>query len=531
MAKAQKKPKLVIGLVVDQMRYDYLLRFKDRFGNKGFNKIIHEGTHFENAHYNYIPTYTAVGHTSIYTGTTPKNHGIIGNNWYDKYLKEYIYVVDDPRYKTIGSNTKEGKKSPKRLVASTVADELKIAQNFKGKTIGIAIKDRSAILPVGHTADIAYWFDGHEQGKWISSSYYTEKLPTWVTQYNIDNKSTLDDYIAKSWNTRMDIEDYDKSTPDYKHYEGTFKTEKKPVFPHQLKDLRTKNGNYSILKTTPYGNTMTLDFAKEIIKKENLGKSKHHSDFLAISLSSTDYIGHKYGPASVEIEDTYLKLNDDLDDFIHYLNNKVGRHNYVLFVTADHAVVQVPHYLMEHNAPGGYFEKKEFKEKLNDFLFKKYRSINLIENVSNHQVFINKKEVKKLDLNLETLEQNIVDEIINYKDVYTAISAHSLQKTEFHKAPLSLVQEGYNQKRSGDIIYTLKPTIISHGYLKSGTTHGSGYNYDTHVPLIFYGSGIAKGKIIKSATNITQIAPTLSNLLELQEPNMSENNILTEVFE
>ncbi|MDO6739065.1 alkaline phosphatase PafA [Wenyingzhuangia sp. 2_MG-2023] len=530
VGNAQKKPKLVVGIVVDQMRYDYLLRFKDKFGSKGFNKLISEGTNFENGHFNYIPTYTAVGHSSVYTGTTPKNHGIIGNNWYDKDLKKSIYVVDDANYNTIGSTSKEGQKSPKRLVASTVSDQLKIAQNFKGKVVGVAIKDRSAILPVGHAADIAYWFDGGNQGKWVSSTFYAKQLPNWVSAYNQENKATLDAYLNAPWVTEKDILDYHESTLDNKHFEGTFKNEKAPVFPHDLPSLKEKNGNYSLLKTTPFGNTMTLDFAKEIIKKEELGKNKMYSDFLAVSLSSTDYIGHKYGPASKEIEDTYLRLNNDLDDFIKYLDRKVGDDNYVLFLTADHAVVQVPHFLTDNKLPGGYVNGKDLSGKLLEFTFKKYNSKHLIENFSNDQIFLNHDEIAKLDLSLEDVENSIIKEIINSPLVYKAVSAHTLQKTEFNNTPLSLLQEGYNQKYSGDILVTFTPSILKGSNASTGTSHGTGYNYDTHVPIIFYGANIAKGKAVKKPVVITQIAPTLSNLLQIQEPNMSSLDILTEVF-
>lgn len=530
-AQTVKKPKLVIGIVVDQMRYDYLQRFKNKFGSKGFNKIIEDGTTYENAHFNYIPTYTAVGHTSIYTGTTPKDHGIIGNNWYDKFAKKSIYVVDDEAYETIGSTSNEGKKSPKRLIASTVADQLKLSQKFNGKVIGVAIKDRSAILPVGHAADIAYWFDGGKIGNWVSSTYYTDKLPSWVTLYNNTNKEKLNEYLASPWMTEKDIHKYTESIRDHNHYEGLFNGEEKPIFPHNLATLKEKNGGYSLLKTTPFGNTMTLDFAKEIVKNEDLGKNKEYSDFLAISISSTDYIGHKYGAASKEIEDAYIRLNNDIDDFIKYLNRKVGKNDYVLFITADHAVAQIPNYLLDNKIPGGYFSKKDLLIKLNQFLDTTYGSYSLVENYSNEQIFLNHDEIKSLGLKIEEVENTLIEEIITYPFVYRAVSAYTLQRAEFTKAPISLLQEGYNQKRSGDILLTLEPAVISDHYIKTGTTHGSGYNYDTHIPIMFYGSNISKGKKVKKSVSITQIAPTLSNILQIQEPNMSSHDILTEVFE
>lgn len=528
---AQKKPKLVVGVVIDQMRYDYLLRFKEKFGTKGFNKLITKGTNFENAHYNYIPTYTAVGHASIYTGTTPKNHGIIGNNWYDKFEKKSIYVVQDNNYETIGSASNEGRKSPKRLVASTVTDQLKLAQNFNGKVIGVAIKDRSAILPAGHAANIAYWFDGGNEGKWISSTYYANSLPNWVHNYNAQNKQTLDNYLSTPWTTKEAIETYIESDVDNRAYEGTFKGEKSPTFPHDLPGLKDNNKNYNLLKVTPNGNTMTLDFAKAIVENEKLGTDEIYSDFLTVSLSSTDYIGHKYGPVSKEVQDTYMRLNDDLDDFINFLDRKVGKDEYVLFLTADHAVVHIPHHLKKHKLPGGYLNGSEFMANLNDFTLKKYNSDNLIENISNDQIFLNHEEIKRLNLSLETVENEIIAEIINYPLIYKAVSAHTLQRSEFRLAPLSLLQEGYNQKRSGDILVTLNPSVIK-GYAKTskGTTHGTGYNNDTHMPIIFYGASVAKGKKVKRPVHIIQIAPTIANFLQIQEPTMSCHDILTEVF-
>jgi len=530
-AQQVKKPKLVIGIVVDQMRYDYLQKFKKQFGSKGFNRIIKNGTTYENAHFNYIPTYTAVGHASIYTGTTPKNHGIIGNNWYDKYNDKSVYVVHDNSYKTIGSFSNEGKRSPKRLIASTVSDQLKLAQHFKGKVIGIAIKDRSAILPVGHAADIAYWFDGGKIGNWVSSSYYTEVLPSWVSLYNTLNKLKLSEYLTSPWVTRKKIHKYTESRDDFSEYEGRFNGEEKPVFPHDLGALKDKNGTYDLLKNTPFGNTMTLDFAKEIVKNETLGKSKKYSDFLAISISSTDYIGHKYGAGSKEIEDAYIRLNNDLNDFINYLNRKVGNKNYVMFVTADHGVVEIPNYLMEHKIPGGYFSKKELFIKLNQFMDKTYGSYSLIKDYSNEQIFLDHIEIDKLGLKLEEVQNQLINEIVTYPNVHRAVSAYAMQNAEFTKSPLSLLQEGYHQKRSGDILLTLEPTVISDYYTKTGTTHGSGYNYDTHIPILFYGGNIKKGKKVKRPVNITQIAPTLSNILQIQEPNMSSHEILTEIFE
>lgn len=524
--KATQKPKLVVGIVVDQMRYDYLTRFADKYGEDGFKRIINNGFSLENAHYNYIPTFTAVGHTSIYTGTTPTNHGIISNSWYDKYLKKSIYCVDDNNYKTVGNDGDGGKKSPYRMLTTTVTDQLRLAQNMNGKSIGIAIKDRSAILPAGHTANAAYWFDGGAQGKWISSSFYMNQLPDWVKEFNKSGKA--DEYLNKPWETLYDIETYTESILDDNGYEMTFKGQDKPVFPHDIPNLRSKNNNYSILKAIPSGNTFTVDFAKAAIVNENLGKG-NYTDFLAVSFSSTDYVGHQFGVASKEIEDTYLRLDKDLADFFSFLDKEVGKGNYTLFLTADHAAVQVPKYLKSVKIPANYFSYTKFKDYVKNISLKHFKSDKIIENISNFQIFLNKKEIASLKLDASIVAQKIADEVIDYKGIYKTATARTLQTTNFESGILNSLQNGYNQKFSGDIMLIPNPSTLSTYYKDGGTSHGSGYSYDTHIPMIFYGNGIKKGSS-KKKYEIIDIAPTIANFLQVEFPNGYTGKIITEVL-
>ncbi|TXD46586.1 alkaline phosphatase PafA [Polaribacter sp. IC073] len=520
-----KKPKLVVGIVIDQMRYDYLTRYADRYGAGGFNRILKNGFSLENAHYNYIPTYTAVGHTSIYTGTTPSNHGIISNNWYDKYLKESIYCVDDTNYKTIGNKGSVGEKSPKRLYTTTVTDQLHLAQNMQGKTIGISIKDRSAILPVGHTANAAYWYDGGNENKWITSSFYMEELPSWVTEFNNNNKA--DAYLNTTWETLHDIKTYTQSRSDNNIFENNLKGQEKPVFPKDLKKLRGQNGNFSLIKTVPAGNTYTVDFAKAVIKGEQLGKTKF-TDFLAVSFSSTDYIGHRYGVAAVETEDTYLRLDKDLEDFFNFLDTEVGKGNYTLFLTADHAAVHVPSYLQSLKIPAHYMSTKEFRDFILEITQKYFNSKELIENVSNYQIFLDKAKIESLGLDLNVVAQKLADEVINFDEIYKAVTARTLQTTHFTDGIMSSLQNGYNQKFSGDVLMIPNPATLTSG--RKGTSHGSGYSYDTHVPIIFYGNGIKKGRSSKKY-DITDIAPTISNLLNIEAPNGTSGKVIEEVLD
>lgn len=518
-----KKPKLVIGIVVDQMRYDYIRVFYDRFGEGGFKKLINEGYHLENTHYNYIPTYTAVGHASIFTGTTPDHHGIIGNNWFDKYLRKSIYCVDDSNYKSVGAAT-GGQKSPYRMVTTTITDQLKLAQNMRGKTIGIAIKDRSSILPAGHTADAAYWFEGNDVGKFISSTFYMNELPNWVNDFN--NSGIANNYLSRVWDTYYPIETYTETIADNNPYEGGFNGKDTPTFPYDLSVLRHKNGNFNLLKEVAFGNSFTVDFAKAAIEGEKLGKGEF-TDFLTVSFSTPDYIGHNFGTNAKEIEDNYIRLDKDLEHFINYLDKQVGKGNYTLFLTADHAAVPVPAYLQSLKIPSRYLDNSDFRNFVHSLTAEFYGSKEIMEAYSNGQIFLNHETLKKLDLNKVEVAERLAQEIINYKDVYKVATAKDMQTTNYDYGILSQVQNGYNQKRSGDIMVVPYPASLS--YSKTGTSHGSGYNYDTHIPLIFYGQGIKQGASDKYY-RIIDIAPTIASLLKITRPNSCTGKTITEVL-
>ena len=517
------RPKLVVGIVVDQMRYDYLTRFYEKYGEDGFKLLMNDGFNCENAHFNYIPTYTAVGHTSIYTGTTPNMHGIIGNDWYDKIAKKSLYCVDDNNYSTVGSEN-GGKKSPQHLLTTTITDELRLAQNMQGKTISISIKDRAAILPGGHTANAAYWFEGNKEGKFISSTYYLEKLPKWVEDFN--KSEIAEKYLNQKWDTYYNIKTYTESIVDDNEFERAFSGEKAPVFPHDLEKLALENGGFDILKSSPFGNSLVVDFAKEAIKSEKLGKGEF-TDFLAISFSSTDYIGHQFGVDSKEVEDTYIRLDKDIADFIDFLNNNVGIDNYTLFLTADHAAVQVPAYLKSLKIPGTYIDNDKFKIFLKEKMTAHFKADDLIENYSNFQFFLDRDKIKALNLDVKEVAQILADEIVTYEGIQNTVTAQTLQNTSFPSGILHNLQNGYNQKMSGDILIIPNPATIS--YSKTGSTHGSGFSYDTHVPIIFYGKGIQKGKS-KDFIPIVNIAPTITNLLQVEFPNGNSGSIIKEAL-
>ncbi len=518
------RPKLVVGIVVDQMRYDYLTRFYNHYGNDGFKRLLNEGFNVENGHFNYIPTYTAVGHASVYTGTTPDTHGIIGNNWFDKFKRQSIYCVDDDRYKTIGAEH-GGKKSPYRLVTTTITDQLRLSQQMKGKTISMSIKDRSAVLPGGHTANAAYWFQGKDDGKFISSTYYMKELPDWVKKFN--NSKVAKTYLKQKWTTLKNIKSYTESIEDNNNFEEPFKGMDKAVFPYDLSKLAKKNGSYDMIKNTPFGNSILVDFAKAAIKAEKLGQTGY-TDFLAISFSSPDYIGHRFGVDSKEVQDNYLRLDADIAQLLEYLDKEVGKDEYTLFLTADHAAVPVPSYLQSQKIPAQYLDKKAFRKFLDDKLKSRYHAEGIIENISNFQVFLNPDVLNQNKLDKQTVSEYLVEEIINYKAIFKAVTAKTMQNTEFTSGILAHLQQGYNQKISGDILIVPNPATIS--YSKKGSTHGSGFNYDTHVPIMFYGKGIKKGSS-KNYTRIIDITPTIANLLQIAFPNGSKGQVVEEALE
>lgn len=512
------QPRLVVGVVVDQMRFEYLNRFKNKYTSKGFLRLINQGYSCNDHHFNYIPTYTGPGHASIFTGTTPSVHGIIGNDWYDKDKDEVVYCTTDQTYDPVGAAVKYGHVSPSNLKVTTLPDQNRLFTQMKGKTIGISIKDRGAIFPSGHTANGAYWFEGLEEGKWVTSTYYMDELPEWVKTFNAP--LNISNYL-KTWNTLYDINLYNESGPDASNYEKPFKGKPDPIFPYDLKALMEFNDGYDILKNTPFGNTMITDFALAAIEAEALGDDEY-TDFLTVSYSSTDYVGHDFGVNSIELQDTYLRLDLEIERLLNYLDTNVGEGNYSLFLTSDHGAAEVPSFLKDIDAPGGYVQKNMFTP-LYATLKAKYGVSDLIKNISNDQIFLNYDLIKSLQLDLVDVQEFIVNDIINYSAVSKAYTATTMQTSYFKDGMEKTLQNGYNQKLSGDVLFTLKSGVIAYG--PKGTTHGSGYTYDTHVPLLFYGNGIQKGKTFER-TYVTDIAPTISALLGIAFPSGATGSVI-----
>lgn len=514
------RPKLVIGLVVDQMRWDYLYRYYERYSNGGFKRLINDGFSAENTFIPYTPTYTAVGHSSIYTGSVPAITGIVGNDWYDPQLRRNVYCTEDTTVVSVGSTTRAGMMSPKNLLSSTITDELRLATNFKGKVIGISLKDRGSILPAGHTPNGAYWYDG-QTGDWITSTYYMSQLPAWVQDYN--KLKMANKYYEQNWNTLYPIESYTQSTADNKDYEGKTRGEATPTFPHPLKLYAGKN--YDMIRSTPYGNTITLDLAKVAIKAENLGQD-NITDFLAVSCSSTDYIGHQYGPNSIEAEDTYLRLDKDLEDFFNYLDKTVGKGNYLLFLSADHGAAHVPGFMKENKLPGGVVDDKAIVASLNTFLESKFKIKKPVLLAMNNQIIFNHDNPDFKQADFTAMKSASIDYLRTLEGFADAVDLARISESTLTAVQKQMITNGYNARRSGDIYFILQPNWFDGG--KTGTTHGAWNPYDAHIPLVFMGWNVKPGKT-NQTHHMTDIAATIAAMLHIQMPSGCVGEPITEL--
>ena len=504
------KPKLIVGIVADQMAYDYVERYWNKFSANGIKKLFQDGFVCKNAYYEHFPTYTGPGHATIYTGVDPSVSGIVGNNWYDRDKHREVYCTDDSTVSTVGSFSTEGKMSPKNLWVTTITDRLKLTSNFKSKVIGISLKDRAAILPAGHLADGAFWYDGASKN-FITSTYYTDKAPEWLEKFN--SRHLVDEYLSHDWNTLLPIEDYTESTPDDNKYEKTFKGEEKPVFPHKLSEL--KYANNSALQYSPFGNSLTKDFAIDVIKGNQMGKGDY-TDFLCINFASTDYVGHMYGPYSVEAEDTYLRFDKDIAGLLKFLDDYLGMDNVLVFLTADHGNSPNPLFLKDHKLDAGAFYEGRIKDSCNEYVKQIFNIDNAVLDVINQQIYLDHVKIEQSGKSLNIIEDSLAGFILSNVDgVESAYPVYDLStKLPYNKVVSNFIN-GYNPKRSGDIFINFSPYWIVDGL--KGTEHGSPYTYDTHVPLVWYGWKVKSG-VSYDYTQVKGIVPTLADILNIDVP-------------
>jgi predicted AlkP superfamily pyrophosphatase or phosphodiesterase len=517
------RPKLVVGIVVDQMRWDYLYRYYNMYGNGGFKRMLNEGFSCENTYINYLPSTTAVGHTCIFTGSVPSITGISGNDWTEQLTGAHVYCTDDSTVQSVGvSASPDGKMSPRNLLVTTITDELRMATQFQSRVVGISLKDRAAILPAGHTANAAFWMDD-ETGSFISSSYYMNKLPEAVIKFN--KEKNIEKYLQRGWNTLYPIATYIASDSDNKSYEGKFPGESAPVFPHDIKAAYAKN--HGIFRSTPYGNSFTLDFAKTVLNAYQLGQGPV-TDFLTINCASTDYVGHLFGPNSIEEEDVFLRLDQDLASFFTELDSKIGKGNWLVFLTADHGAANAVGYSQENRIPADFFVSSNIISSLTQLIQQKFGVSNAIRSGANYQINFDLTKIAAANADFEAIKKLSVDYLKTLPSVAYAVDMEKIREASIPEPIRTMIINGYNFKRSGQIEVVFQPAWLE-SYSRTGTTHGTWNPYDTHIPLIFLGWDIHPGATA-NLVHMTDIAPTLATLLHIQAPNGNIGTPITELL-
>ncbi len=511
--KHPAKPKLVVGIVVDQMREDFLYRFHDAYSGQGFRRLLAGGMNFTYAQINYIPTYTAPGHTSIYTGTTPYHHGIISNEWYDKTLRRDISCVADSQYKILGGDVKAGGISPKHLLASTITDQLRMSNNGLSRVFSVSFKDRAAVLSGGHAANAAYWYDG-KTGSFVSSTYYMKELPEWMTAFN--QLRLPEKLMALPWKLSLDENAYKSSMPDDGPGEEDVFNEGKTTFPHEFGKL-SAGRKLHLIRSTPFGNELLTDFAIRMLEEERIGRGDF-TDFLAISYSSTDYVGHSYGPNSVEVMDTYVKLDAQIARLLAALDKAVGRDNYLLFLTADHGVQPNNAYLDARGFSTTTVLSRRLQDSLRAFCQRRFGASGVIDTVYDNQIYLNhavldggNPEIVAASVALKQYLRR------TFPEMGAIIARDEMDAATPTRTMATMLLNGFHPFRSGDLAFELTSNHLDLDF-RTGATHGSSYDYDTHIPLIFYGKQIEPGES-NELVFIEDIAPTIANLLHIQEPD------------
>jgi arylsulfatase A-like enzyme len=442
----------------------------------------------------------------------------VGNYWYDAVNNNVFYCAQDSTVSGVGTVSAAGKMSPAPLLATTITDQLKLATNQQAKVIGVALKDRGAILPAGHAADAAYWFDGYTNA-WVSSTWYMSQLPEWVQTFNAEKKANA--YMANEWNLALPAADYRNSTADNVPWEMNREGESWPVFPH----ITSTASSMESVKATPFGNSLTIDIAEAAVLGEGLGRD-YITDFLCVSFSSTDYIGHGYGPYSMEVEDTYIRLDRDLGDFLQFLDTEVGSGNYLIFLTSDHGVAPTPGYMESMHIPAGLFDDIQLVASIDTLLDLEIAPADWIRSFQNQQLYLNHSVIDSLHISVSQVADIIHKWAMKQPGIAQVEAVSHIPVSNITASYREMFINGIYPKRSGDILIVFEPNWFDYG--PTGSSHGSNYSYDTHVPLLWYGWKIQNGKSWKRYA-ITDIAPTIAAMLRIAQPSGSIGAVIDEM--
>ena len=521
-------PDLVIGLIVDQMRPDYIYKYWNHYEEGGIKRLMNEGHTFRNAYFRHLQTSTGPGHAAQLSGATPSVHGLLGNSWYVRELDRNINVIEavGSGYQGVGSLPEyNGEKSPNNMLTTTVGDELYMFTGERSKTVGISRKDRGAILPAGHTGD-AYWYEG-ATGNFITSTYYMDELPEWLQDFNARNLAQ--EYLTRTWEPLLPVEEYVESRSDDNAYEGRFPGMNSSAFPVDLAYLVAEHGQQpSLLNATPFADELLFELAKAAIEGEELGH-RGISDILSIGLSAPDAIGHRFGPASKQVQDYYIRMDRYLADFFEYLDEKFGMENVLIFLTADHGGVYVPEYMSDLGIPTGHSEfgvsaSGQVRQAVEEYLEEAYGD-NFLLAFSNQNLYLDHNFIDENGLDHVAVQNDLMRFALSLDVVGGAITADALHNREFTEGIRSRAMYAFHQKRSGDVIVWLQPQ--THGSGTGGTGHGSGWVYDVQIPLIFFGYGISHGQSNEKVF-VSDIASTVSVFLNTPFPSGNIGNPLND---
>jgi predicted AlkP superfamily pyrophosphatase or phosphodiesterase len=522
-----EKPKLVIGIVVEQLRYDQIEKIRSRLGENGIRRLLNEGTYFQNASYEYMLTQTAPGYATISTGAEPSLHGITSDEWYLPLKDELINCTKDITVNPVGGSYEAGLHSPINLLVSTFPDELKMASGKQAKVYAVGLKESPVIFSAGHAADGAFWFD-NTTGTFMSSTYYTDSLPGWVTDFNAMRYA--DSFLDNSWNLSRPAKDYSDCLPDSNKFEEGFNGLN--YFPYDLKKLSSKGkGNagkdYSILRETPFGNTLTTNFAIKLIEKEKLGKDDV-TDFLSICYTATDYIGHKFGPSSVEMADAVFRLDRDIENLLKYVIDSLGKKNVLIYFTSAHGISEIPGVLESNRIPSGYFRPNQALQLLRSYLNAVYGEGDWVKGYNEKQIYLNRTLIEDAKIPLDEVQKKVARFIVQFSGVASAYPYSVFETSDFGNGNMKRIINDFSPQRSGDVIVTLNSGWVEKedSYVASSN---SPYEYDTHVPLIWYGWSMNRATITRKV-NLTDIAATLSWLCKVPLPNACTGEPMYELF-
>lgn len=521
------KPRLVLLIVVDQFRYDYLERFGDLFGAGGFRRLMDEGALFTNANYDYVPTFTACGHAAISSGSVPALNGIVGNAWFDRESgKVRVMVADDSAHLITGrgASARGGAASPRTLIGTTIGDQMRLANNFQSKVVTASLKDRSAVLPAGQNPNGAYWFS-EADGEFVSSDYYFKELPGWVKKFDASERP--DKYFGMKWDRVLPAEAYKRAQaenlPLQRSALGTH-------FPYVVTGGEQKPGPkfYSAFTYTPFASEYLAAFGKEAVEAESLGADAY-PDLLSISFSSPDLTGHFYGPDSQEIVDTYIRLDRVIADLLSYIDKRIGLPNTIIAVTGDHGVAPIPEYMRSKGFDAARIPGHQITDAANKALEARFGEGKWVINFINDQLYLDQKLIAEKKVDPAEAERVAGEAALAADGVVNYFTRTQIVDNRMPAGPVARrVSNGFYRERSGDVWLIAKPlSFFAEGELP--TTHGSAYNYDTHVPVIIFGARVRAGRY-NGDCSPSDIAPTLAALLGIEPPSNRTGRVLIEAL-